>query len=119
MGLPTEGGTVWSTQPVGLERGVCQGLEKGHRTEGEARKEGLSWVEAQAEIGLDLDPVSMVLIISLPWPCLFSPRLPRHPDPGPPSPPSLSFLLKSIQVLLHDLIRPYPLTLSTRSQMNS
>lgn len=48
-----------------------QGLEREHRTEGEVRKRGFSWVEAQAVTGLGLDPVSTVLINSLPWPCLF------------------------------------------------
>lgn len=46
-------------------------MEREHRTEGEVRKGRLSWVEAQAVIGLGLDPVSTVLINSLPWPCLF------------------------------------------------
>lgn len=41
-------------------------MEWGHRTERKARKEGASWVEAQAEVGLGLDPVSIVLIHSLP-----------------------------------------------------
>lgn len=55
----------------GWGRGECQGMEREHRTEGEVRKGRLSWVEAQAVIGLGLDPVSTVLINSLPWPCLF------------------------------------------------
>lgn len=52
--------------------GRGQGLERGHRSEGQARKVGTSWVEARAEIALSLDPVSMVLISSLPWPCPLS-----------------------------------------------
>lgn len=57
----------WSTQPVGWGVEGCQGLERGHRTEEEAR---VSWVSTQAEMGLGLDPVSTVLINSLPWACL-------------------------------------------------
>lgn len=34
--------------------GRGQGLERGHRSEGEARKVGTSWVEAWAEIALSL-----------------------------------------------------------------
>lgn len=47
-----------------------------------------------------------------------SPRLHQHPGPGLPSLPSLSFHLKSMQVLLHDPIGLYPLTPSTRSLMS-